>query len=155
VPVETPRQPPAPLPHLPALQIMPSLTKAAGEGGGRFNIQLHPQDLGRVRVELDIGHDGQVTATITAAHPETLDLLRRDASSLQQALNDAGLKTDGNALSFNLQGDGQNMADGSGRSNRSAGPLIPPVTDPLAEEAAPNTGAVSLGAGLIAVDIRI
>jgi hypothetical protein len=147
-------QQPGPLPHLPTLQIMPSLTKAAGDGGGRFNIQLHPQELGRVRIELDIDHDGHVTAAISAAHPETLDLLRRDASTLQQALTDAGLKSDGNALSFNLQGDGQNMGDGSGRSGRPGTALIPAVEDPLADEPA-QSGGTSLGAGLVAMDIRI
>jgi flagellar hook-length control protein FliK len=152
----SPAPAPAPLPHLPALQILPSLAKAAGDGGGRFNIQLHPQELGRVRVELDIDHDGHVTAAISAAHPATLDLLRRDAAALQQALNDAGLKTDGNALSFNLQGNGQDMTDGSARSARHATPLVPPAADPLADDAAPQTtGTVSLGAGLVAVDIRI
>ena len=146
---------PTPMPPMPALQIMPSLTKAAGDGGGRFNIQLHPQELGRVRVELDIDHDGHVTAAISAAHPATLDLLRRDAAALQQALNDAGLKTDGNALSFNLQSNGQDMADGSGRSSRSGAPVVPPAVDPLEDAAPKSSGAVSLGAGLVAVDIRI
>jgi len=150
-----PAQLPAAMPPMPALQIMPSLTKAAGDGGGRFNIQLHPQELGRVRVELDIDHDGHVTAAISAAHPATLDLLRRDAAALQQTLNDAGLKTDGNALSFNLQGNGQDMADGSGRSSRSSAPVVPPAVDPLEDAAPKSNGAVSLGAGLVAVDIRI
>ena len=154
-PAPAPQQPTT-LPPMPAVQIMPSLAKAAGDGGGRFNIQLHPQELGRVRVELDIDHDGRVTAAISAAHPATLDLLRRDASALQQALNDAGLKTDSNALSFNLQGNGQNMSDGSGRSARSGAPLVPPAVDPLADDVAPSTmGKTALGAGLVAVDIRI
>jgi flagellar hook-length control protein FliK len=148
-------QHPSAMPPMPAMQIMPSLTKAAGDGGGRFNIQLHPQELGRVRVELDIDHDGHVTAAISAAHPATLDLLRRDAAALQQALNDAGLKTDGNALSFNLQGDGQDMAERSGRSARAATPLVPPAVDPLEETVSQSGGSVSLGAGLVAVDIRI
>jgi hypothetical protein len=74
---------------------------------------------------------------------------------LQQALNDAGLKTDGNALSFNLQGDGQDMAERSGRSARAATPLVPPAVDPLEETVSQSGGSVSLGAGLVAVDIRI
>jgi len=35
--------------------------------------------------------------------PETLQLLRRDATALQQALNNAGLQANADSLSFSLQ----------------------------------------------------
>ena len=46
---------------------------------------------------------------------ETLDLLQRDARSLERALNDAGLKADSGSLEFNLRGDGDAQAEGGER----------------------------------------
>jgi hypothetical protein len=40
---------------------------------------------------------------IIAERPETLDILQRDIRVLERALQDAGLKTDQNSLSFDLQ----------------------------------------------------
>ena len=48
--------------------------------------------------------DGRAAATIIADRPETLELLQRDSRGLQQALQDAGLKSDSANLSFNLGG---------------------------------------------------
>lgn len=44
-----------------------------------------------------------MTAVITAEKSETLDMLKSDAKGLLQSLNDAGLQTDADGLSFNLQ----------------------------------------------------
>ena len=45
-------------------------------------------------------------AIVSAERPETLDLPQRDAAGLRQALQDAGLSTDLEQLSFNLRGEG-------------------------------------------------
>jgi flagellar hook-length control protein FliK len=78
-------------------------------GNSRLTVALHPVELGRVEVKLDIDKDKNVTATIVVDRPATLDLLRNDAKALERALQDAGLQTDSGSLSFNLRdSNGQN-----------------------------------------------
>ena len=50
-----------------------------------------------------------------ADKPETLDLLQKDSRFLERALQDAGLKTDNNSLSFNMQG-----KEGNGQAHLSS-----------------------------------
>lgn len=85
-------------------QISVQIQKSVGQGEDRIKIQLKPAELGRVEIKLDVMQDGRVSATIIADRPETLELLQRDARGLQQALQDAGLKSDNANLSFNLGG---------------------------------------------------
>jgi flagellar hook-length control protein FliK len=72
-------------------------------GKNRFEIRLDPPELGRIEVRLDVDRDGNVTSRLTVDRADTLDLLRRDASSLERALQDAGLKTTDNGLQFSLR----------------------------------------------------
>jgi len=104
-----------------------TLARTARPGHAEFTLRLDPPDMGRIDVRLDVGHDGQVRAVVAADNQGTLDLLRRDAGSLERALADAGLKTDGGALSFNLrQQDGNQREalarpdDGQARSGDSS-----------------------------------
>ena len=89
-------------------QVFVQLTKAVQSGQNKITVQLRPEELGRVEVKLDIAGDGRVKAMVMADKPETLDLLQKDSRILERALQDAGLKTDSNSLSFNLQGKGGN-----------------------------------------------
>ena len=85
-------------------QVFVQLTKAVQNGQNKITVQLRPDELGRVEVKLDIAGDGRVKAMVMADKPETLDLLQKDSRVLERALQEAGLKTDNNSLSFNLQG---------------------------------------------------
>lgn len=100
-------------------QIAVQIAHAVHEGNDRLVVQLRPQSLGRIRIELEVAPDNRVTAVIGVERQETLDLLQRDARGLERALNDAGLKADAGSLSFNLRGDGDQrghgMADGRSR----------------------------------------
>ncbi|MBL96084.1 MAG: hypothetical protein CMF70_12360 [Magnetovibrio sp.] len=87
-----------------AEQVSVKIQKALQAGNDRINIQLKPAELGKVDVKMELTHDGRVQAVVTAESKDTLDLLRRDASELQRALQDAGLKTETGDLSFNLKG---------------------------------------------------
>ena len=91
------------------------LNRAAKNGDKSFNIQLHPAELGRVEVKLDIAADGKAHATITAEHQDALDVLQKDSASLTRALGDAGLQLDSNSLTFNLKQDGNGQ--NAGQSN--------------------------------------
>jgi len=99
-----------------AEQVAIQIQRAIGTGTDRINIQLRPQELGRVDVKMEVGHDGKLLAVISADKPETLDLLQRDQRSLQDALSNAGLDLDSNSLSFNLNGhdDGHAVAGDDG-----------------------------------------
>src|SRR5262249_28742213 len=76
------------------------------DGNNRFEIRLDPPDLGRVDVRLDIDSKGNVTSRLLVERADTLDLLRRDFSALERALNDAGLKTGDNSLQFAMRDQG-------------------------------------------------
>ncbi len=98
-------------------QVSVHIAKALKAGVDRITIQLRPASLGRIDVQLEVGHDGRVMAVVTADNKDTLDLLQRDARELERALRDAGLQADSGSLSFNLRGQGdQAPEDGSADS---------------------------------------
>ncbi len=100
-----------PMPQPPVEQVAVRIAAQVRDGMDMIRIQLEPADLGRVDVRLHM-QDGAVTAVVTADNQDTLDLLQRDSRSLQQALQDAGLKTDSNGLSFSLRDDGRGAPTG-------------------------------------------
>jgi flagellar hook-length control protein FliK len=98
-------------------QVSVQISKAINAGNDKISIQLKPADMGRVDVQMEVGHDGRISAVISADNKSTMDLLQKDAKELQQALQQAGLQLDNDSLSFNLreQRDGQmanNTANG-------------------------------------------
>jgi flagellar hook-length control protein FliK len=96
-------RPPVP-PQALTRQVAVHVQKAVGQGVDRIQIQLKPADLGRIEIRLDVPADGRATIMISADRQETLDLLQRDARSLQTALQDTGLQADGESLKFSLRG---------------------------------------------------
>lgn len=98
--------------HALADQVAVNIQRGISQGQDRITVQLRPAELGRVEIKMEMNHDGKMSAVIMAERPETLDMLRQDSRSLIDALNQAGLKTDANSLSFNLQGQnsGENQA---------------------------------------------
>ncbi len=95
-------------PTAPADQVAVHIKKAIGEGKGQVTIQLEPAELGRIEIRLAASGDGAIRAAIMAESPETLELLQSDARALERALQDAGIRTNSDSLSFNLRGEGQN-----------------------------------------------
>ena len=95
------------------------IASSVQNGKSRFEVRLDPADLGRIDVRIDVDRNGQVTSHLTVDKPETLSMLRQDAPQLQQALNDAGLKTGSGGLQFSLrdQSSGQN----SNNNNQTGG----------------------------------
>lgn len=104
---------PAPLLEQVTFNVKTALT----DGSSKITIQLHPADLGKVDIRLNVDASGKTSVVITADNHATLDLLQRDAQGLSRALNDAGLQTDSGSFSFNLgghqQGSGQNNTQGN------------------------------------------
>jgi flagellar hook-length control protein FliK len=99
----TPAPPAAQAATVPLAGVAIEIAGQAMAGKNRFEIRLDPPELGRIEVRLDVDRDGQVTTRLIADRSDTLDLLRRDASGLERALQDAGLKTADNSLQFSLR----------------------------------------------------
>ena len=96
------------------------IAKAVQSGSDRITIRLNPAELGRVDVKLELAADGRTTAVVTADNRETLDLLRRDSSDLQKALEEGGLQLSDNDLNFNLRGEESETAE-NGEDGKAAG----------------------------------
>ncbi|WP_299565354.1 flagellar hook-length control protein FliK [Enterovirga sp.] len=82
------------------------------EGLSRFEIRLAPVDLGGIDVRLDIAEDGQVSARLLVDRPETLAWLQRDASQLERALEQAGLRPQEGGISLTLRDSGADQNSG-------------------------------------------
>ncbi|MGB0694377.1 MAG: flagellar hook-length control protein FliK [Rhodospirillaceae bacterium] len=107
-------------------QIKVNINKMVSKDVDRINVQLYPKHLGKIEVRMDVAKDGNVQAAIIADRPETLDMLRNDRSSLERALQEAGLKADSSSLEFSLRGQGgenstANNANGDGGGNGANG----------------------------------
>ena len=88
---------------MPIAGVAIEIATQAQAGKNHFDIRLDPPELGRIEVRLDVDRDGHVTSRLIADRSDTLNLLRNDASGLQRALQDAGLKTTDNGLQFSLR----------------------------------------------------
>ena len=122
-----------------AEQVVFQVRTAVKTGDSKISIQLHPEDLGKVDITMDVGANGKTSVSITADNKQTLDLLQSDSRGLQKALADAGLKADSGSLSFNLRGgqgegsggnQGQNQAQAASNYRKSQAeeePILPAI----------------------------
>lgn len=69
-------------------QVMKPLAEALEKGETRVEIQLTPENLGTVTIELTRNEDGALHVLLTAESPRTQSLLDRHATMLQSALFD-------------------------------------------------------------------
>lgn len=67
-----------------------------------LTVRLDPPELGRVQVQLSAGADKVVKAAIMVEKPEALSLLKRDMTTLEKALSDAGVSVDDQGISLDL-----------------------------------------------------
>jgi flagellar hook-length control protein FliK len=126
-------------------------------GKTRFELRLDPADLGRIDVRIDVDRSGQVTSHLTVEKPETLSMLRQDAPQLQQALNDAGLKTSSNGLQFSLRdqsASGQQNWQNNDQPNGNAQRLVVSEDSNVTASLAGQSYGRTLGASG-GVDIRV
>jgi len=94
----------APQAAVPVEALAVQIARKFEAGVSQFEISLHPAELGQLDISLSVADDGHIQAVLRAERPETLDLLQRDARSLEQQLRQAGLEVGSNALSFSLSG---------------------------------------------------
>jgi hypothetical protein len=130
------------------------ITKAAADGLDKISIQLKPESLGRIDVQLQVAHDGRVNANIAVHRQDTLDLLQRDARTLERALQDAGLRTDSGSLNFNLSGQGRDNMPG-GYVPAASNPASVGTETDLPLTPSPAAVAYDQAASRGGVDIRV
>ncbi|WP_306225187.1 flagellar hook-length control protein FliK [Bosea beijingensis] len=75
----------------------------AMSGARQFDIRLDPDELGRVDVSLSISDKGEVSARLVVDRVETLQLLQRDARTLERAFEQAGLKPSDGGVDITLR----------------------------------------------------
>jgi flagellar hook-length control protein FliK len=97
------------------------IAASAQSGKTRFELRLEPAELGRIDVRIDVDRNGQVTSHLTVEKVETLAILQQDAPQLQQALNDAGLKTGSGGLQFSLRDQSSYGSGQNGNNNSTSG----------------------------------
>lgn len=129
------------------------IASKAVAGKNRFEIRLDPPELGRIEVRLDVDRHGQVTSRLIIDRADTLDLLRRDAQTLERALQDAGLKTGDGALQFSLRDHAMSRNDDKDAGTNAAALVVPDADLPAIEATQRGYGRLlGLGSG---VDIRV
>jgi flagellar hook-length control protein FliK len=130
------------------------IASKATSGKKEFEIRLDPPELGRIEVRLNVDRDGNVTSRLIADRQDTLDLLKRDSSGLERALQDAGLKTSDNGMQFSLrdQSFAQQQHDGNSRSG-TAHVVVPDEALPAVDMPAQSYGRLIGRSG--GLDIRV
>ena len=118
------------------------------QGTSHFDIRLDPPDMGRVDVRLAIDSTGQISAHLRVDRAETLDLLKRDAGALGQALTQAGLDGSKTNLQFSLNQNPSPRQDG-GNGGSAAYPAVAVAGDDTTTDLA-NAGATALYRGTVA-----
>jgi flagellar hook-length control protein FliK len=151
---------PASPPTVPISGLAIEIAARATRDEKSFQIRLDPPELGRIDVQLNVDAGGHVTTRLTVDRPETLALLRQDASSLQRALESTGLKANSNGLEFSLRNQSFNGQGGGQRGGQSNGTtasvarIMVPDADVPAGQTATRGYARLLGVGS-GVDIRV
>jgi flagellar hook-length control protein FliK len=139
---------------VPVAGLAVAIASRAQAGSSQFDIRMDPPELGRIEVRLGIDRDGRVTSHVTVDRADTLQLLQDQQPQLQQALDQAGLKTADNGLQFSLRD--QSFANQQNDGGNSAQPNSPQLVIPDADlptvQSAQFYNRLGLGSG---VDISV
>lgn len=87
IPVKVAEAPKAETPKPVEHQIVPRLTEALANGETRVEIQLTPENLGKVTIEMTLKQDGGLEVQIHAENRETQNLLNKNLSGLEALLS--------------------------------------------------------------------
>jgi len=129
----------------------------SSDGDSHFSIRLDPPELGKIEVNLNVDAHGHADAELSADKPQTLELLQKDASTLERALKDAGLNLSG-GLAFSLKGDGRSQAWRDSQNSRGRAVQLAAVDAASASAAMTARGALAAqayGLPMSNLDIRV
>ena len=93
-------------------QVFVNIQRAVEGNLESMTVKLRPELLGRIEIRLDGDASGRLNIVVLAERGETLDLLQRDAKQLEQALQEAGVRTQDQGLQFGLKGQGNAQTEG-------------------------------------------
>lgn len=80
--------------------------QSSGSSGAQtLAIQLDPPELGRLQLKMKYERGEPLKVHVVLEKADTLVMFQRDAHALQDALNQAGVKTDSSSLSFSMAQD--------------------------------------------------
>ena len=82
------------------------IARRVSTGGEELVIRLDPGELGRINIRMAVNEHGQLRAVVAADAPAVLEALRSDISELNRALEQAGVRTDGQSFRFDRGGSG-------------------------------------------------
>lgn len=132
-------------------QVKINITKSAIKGVDTIDIQLKPEDLGKIQIKMYIGKDGKLQADVISSRPETMDMLQKDVSGLVKAFNDAGYDADNRSFNFSFQGENQAKEQQNGDSG-----LLKFIGDTLEQEAESAVGNDNLAYDpILGLNIRV
>ncbi len=138
-------------PNLGALAV--SIAAKSKDGEQQFNISMNPPELGRVDVKLSVDSTGKTQAHLTADQPQTLQLLQKDRTTLENSLKDAGLDLANNGLNFSLKGqDQQNNQNDSAFAQRGRSLSVNAIQS---TDASNSISGTSFAPGDSRLDIRV
>lgn len=132
---------------VPIAHVGGAIVQQARSGNKRFEIRLDPPEMGRIEIRLELTADRHVNAHVTVERAETLDLLQRDARTLERALAQAGLDDTDGSVTFSLED------RGSQRGQAEASPYPETARATPEPEAGPVPTRPRIARG--ALDIRI
>lgn len=141
---------PQPTSALPVPQVAAQISTALSRlADGSTELALAPEELGKVRLKLkpDVAHPDRMVVMITFERPETLELFRKHAGELADALRAAGYA--GADIGF---GQDSGSASGSDRRDRPAPTASDAAFRPDTPGIAPPTARLGAGASL---DLRL
>ena len=104
----------------------------ADGGPGRLTVAIRPAELGTLQIITERAEDGTARIAVFAERPETLQLLVRDAPTLETALRAAGVDEGGGlSLTFGLANQGPGDGAGDARGDASQAPGRGDGADPM------------------------
>ncbi len=92
-------------------QVIQSVTRSPGDGV--FEVRLHPEELGRVRLAMTTT-DAGLTVQVTAERAETMELIRRNIDMFESDLRGRGFEQ----FSFSFGAEGSDRGFSQGDDNR-------------------------------------
>lgn len=86
-----------------ANQVAVKVTELKQGDNRSMTVQLEPKQLGKIDIHMDFKANGDTKLLILTEKFMTFDLLQKTTQQLESILNDNGLKTSGNDISFGLR----------------------------------------------------